>query len=55
MGQSATRCWTGTWELLLPKRAPEWFRKKVLGLLSGDVHLQPAASGQLAVVGLHLP
>jgi len=37
--------------LLLPKQAPEWFRKRVLGLASGDVHIPPPPEGSLFLLG----
>mmetsp|Transcript_63818 Transcript_63818/g.118609 ORF Transcript_63818/g.118609 Transcript_63818/m.118609 type:complete len:352 (-) Transcript_63818:39-1094(-) len=52
MGQAyGTSCWTATWGVLLPKRAPEWFRKRVLGVGSGDVHLPAPPEGSLFLLG----
>mmetsp|Transcript_46327 Transcript_46327/g.83584 ORF Transcript_46327/g.83584 Transcript_46327/m.83584 type:complete len:359 (+) Transcript_46327:58-1134(+) len=36
---------------LLPKNAPEWYRKIVMGVASGDIHLQDPPEGSLMLLG----
>ncbi|CAJ1339679.1 unnamed protein product [Effrenium voratum] len=43
--QSCVQYW------LLPERAPEWYRKLVLGTGSADVHAQPAPKNSLPLLG----
>jgi len=41
-------CWSA---MMLPKKAPEWYRRLVAGHNEQDVHQQPAPSGSLFLLG----